>query len=227
MGRENHDRHSSLRNQGKAPGPCREWDNRWTSGNLPAGTFSGVRNSSTEIPMGMLQFPGGLKLGTTLCFTTACGHFPSHREAYAYNGTNCIWCLPDSWKMRLHVNTAAMPASSISAALTSLLFISPGQLCFRHTRPHLPQMKVVLFCSSKECEWVLTERDWIPSVSFKVGTKRIPALLTTNASLSFSHLFSFFLLSCSPVFLSLNRTPVITHSFLTLLPCERPGGGDS
>ena len=58
-------------------------------------------------------------------------------------------------------------------------------------------------------------------VAFEVGTKRIPALLTTDAFfLSFFLSFSlrFFWLT---FFLSLNRTPVITYSFLTHLPCEK------
>lgn len=74
--RESHDRHSARRSQRKAWGPCREWDNRWTSGILPVGTFSCVRNGRTETPTGMAQFPGGLLLTTTLCFTTTCCYPP-------------------------------------------------------------------------------------------------------------------------------------------------------
>lgn len=103
--------------------------------------------------------------------------------------------------------------------------LSPEQLCyFLHIFCHnLASIQDPIFIKQSHAFIFMHDISNEPrlkclQVAFEVGTKRIPAPLTTNAFLSFALSRPFlFPLSFFP---SLNRTPVITHSFLTRLPCE-------
>ena len=86
---------------------------------------------------------------------------------------------------------------------------------------------MVFFIYAWYLKWALTERRWMPSSALWSGNKensrpshywRLFFLsLSLSPPLSLVHSFLFSL----PFFLSQNRTPVITYSFSTCLPCEK------
>ena len=199
---------------GKAPGPCRERDNRWAWGILPVETFSCVGDGGIEIPKEMALFPGDLPLGMKLCFATTCGrgHVPhTHTHTHEHTVKCAAWCISH--------NHASMLAATWRHPRLNSHFITIHYHLNRFL-PHLvlkPSFYPRTYIHRAKSWFFLFMHDisnepWLKGagclrVPFEVGTKRIPALLTTDA-LSFS-------LSLSP---SLSRSFFFVLSPFLSLP---------